>query len=95
MLDAKWVDALLAAEEDSKDNNGMCNLMYLFKSEKLYNFDFGCWRFQKLLQRQRDWVIIKNRTVLMYLCWHNSQLLKHDWAAELVQRLSGKVDNGG
>ena len=31
----------------------------------------------------------------MILCRNNSQLLNHDWAVELVQRLGGKVDNIG
>ena len=93
ILDAKRVDALLAAEGDSKDNNGMCNLMHLFRSEKLDNFDFGCRRFQELLQRQRDLVSNRNWTVLMWLCIYNPQLLRHDWAVELVHRLSGKVSN--
>ena len=33
--------------------------------------------------------------MLMKLCCHNPQLLNHDWAVELVQRLGGKVDNNG
>ena len=31
----------------------------------------------------------------MILCWFNSQLLNHDWAVELVQRLGGKVNDYG
>ena len=31
----------------------------------------------------------------MQLCWSNPQLLRHDWAVELVQLLNGKVSNGG
>ena len=31
----------------------------------------------------------------MYLCWHNPQLLNHDWAVELVRRQNGKVSNSG
>ena len=69
--------------------------MYLFKSEKLDDFDFGCRRFQELLQRQRDWVDNRKWTVLMYLCYYNPQLLSHDWAVELVQRLGRNVDDHG
>ena len=50
-LDSRWVDALIEAEGDMKDKYGRCNLMYLFMSEKLDDFDFRCRRFQKLLQR--------------------------------------------
>ena len=59
-LDARWVDALLEAEGDMKNNVGDCSLMYLFWSKRLDNFDFGCSRFQELLQRQRDWVSNRN-----------------------------------
>ena len=31
----------------------------------------------------------------MTLCYHNSQLLRFDWAVELVQRLGGIVNNVG
>ena len=31
-LEAKWVDALIEAEEDMKDEDGNCNLMFLFRS---------------------------------------------------------------
>jgi len=48
-LDAKWVDMLIEEESDMKDDNGWCNLIHLFKSEKLDGFDFGCKRFQNLL----------------------------------------------
>ena len=84
-LDARWVDALIEAEGDMKDEDGLCNLMFLFMSDKLDDFDFGCRRFQELLQKQRDWVNNYNMTVLMNLCQFNSQLLNHDWAVELVQ----------
>ena len=69
--------------------------MYLFKSEKLDDFDFGCRRFRTLLQRQRARVDDGNWTVLVYLCSHNSHLLRYDWAVELVQRLNGKFDTRG
>ena len=48
-LEAKWVDALLEAENDERDKFGYCNLVFLFRSKKLKNFDFDCYRFQKLL----------------------------------------------
>ena len=54
MLDAKWVDALLKAEADMKDDAGKCSLVHLFMSEKLDGFDFGCRRFRELLQWQHD-----------------------------------------
>ena len=44
-LDARWIDALIEAEGDMKDKSGWCNLMYLFMSEKLDDFDFSCRRF--------------------------------------------------
>jgi len=44
-LDARWVGALIEAEEDMKDEDGNCNLMFLFRSEKFYDFDFRCRRF--------------------------------------------------
>ena len=31
----------------------------------------------------------------MYLCYDNPQLLNHEWAVDLVQRLGGKVSNYG
>ena len=31
----------------------------------------------------------------MHLCRFNPQLLSHDWAMELVQRLRGKISKGG
>ena len=78
-----------------KNEDGLCNLMYLFESQKLNDFDFGCRRFQELLQKQRNWVNNYNRTVLMWLCLINSQLLNHDWTVEFVQRLGGKVSKNG
>ena len=78
-----------------KDRDGWCNLIFLFASEKLDDFDFRCRRFQELLQKQRDLVDNDNWTVLMYLCYCKPQLLNYDWAVELVQRLGGKVDNNG
>ena len=44
-LDVRWVDALIEAEGDAKNNYGYCNLMYLFASDKLDDFDFSCRRF--------------------------------------------------
>ena len=92
-LDSRWVDALIEVEGNMKDKYGYCNLMYLIISSKLDNFDFGCRRFQELLQRQGDRVDDSNLTVLMKLCYFNPQLLHYDWAVELVQRLGGKIDN--
>ena len=48
-LDSRWVDALIETEGDMKDKDGYCNLMYLFKSRKLDDFDFSCRRFMELL----------------------------------------------
>ena len=67
-LEIKWVDELLGIEWDMKNFSGWCNLMYLFRSYGLYDFDFGCRRFRELLQRQRDRIDNYNWTVLMILC---------------------------
>ena len=77
-----------------KDRDENCNLMYLIMSYNLVDFDFGCRRFQELLQKQRDWVDNYNQTVLMWLCRFNPQLLNLDQAVELVQQLGEKVNNG-
>ena len=53
-LNVRWVDALLEAERNLKDIFGRCNLMLLFESKRLDDFDFSCRRFQVLLQKQRD-----------------------------------------
>ena len=66
--------------------------MYILRKMELNDFDFGCKRFQELLQKQSDCVDNWNRTVLMYLCRHNPQLLSHSLAIELVQRLGMKID---
>ena len=94
-LGAPWVDALLEAEWDLRDGYGWCGLMYLLRSDELDGFDFGCRRFQALLQRQRDWVDRYNQTVLMVLCRYNPQLLRHRWAIEMVQRQGGRVKSDG
>ena len=33
--------------------------------------------------------------MLMILCYNNQQLLIYDWAVDLVQQQSGKIDNEG
>ena len=48
-LDKQWVDDLLEAEWDSKDKNGNSSLVYLFGSNQLNDFDFGCRRFKILM----------------------------------------------
>ena len=77
-LDAKWVDALLEAErdyDDFGDFNDLNSLALLFKSKKLDDFDFGCKRFQALLQRQQEWSDQEDQTILMILCQYNPHLL--------------------
>ena len=38
---------------------------------------------------------LDNRSVLTRLCYYNPQLLRHDWAIELVECQSGKSVTGG
>ena len=44
-LELRWVDALIAAELHKKNRNEEDNLMFLFWSDKLSDFDFSCRRF--------------------------------------------------
>ena len=76
-LDARWVDALLEAEGDMRDQRGNRSLMMALMSQRLDGFNFDCKRFQALLQKQGGCVNDENRTALMQLCYYNPQLLGH------------------
>ena len=94
-LDALWIDALVEAQQDARDSNGWSCLMYLLCSRMLGDFDFGCRRFQALLQQQQYWVDSQSTTAAIVLCYNSPQLLSHEWATGLVRQQSGKTDDKG
>ena len=79
-----WVDALLESEQDLSDNTGESCLARLLASPRLPDLDFTCQRFAMMLWRQGDGTDSEGRTSLMLICTQHPQLLKCDWALELV-----------
>jgi len=53
-VDELWIDRLLEAELNIKDDDGKCYLHFLLISEELEDFNFECPRFVKLFQMQMN-----------------------------------------
>ena len=85
-IDEPWVENLLNKEKSVKGLQGCSYLVILLCFGDTDNVNFNSLMFRKLLNDHIDDIDIYNRTLLIWLCWKNPKLMKHEWARNLIMR---------